>query len=102
MVTPPVEGRWREADESERPPAGGLRRPSETISMLARALGGFERTEGWMVAYLGSSGASDKRHSTPFDSGPLAPRGVQKLDRHAAAAILYSRMRPPSRSRRLT
>jgi hypothetical protein len=28
--------------------------------------------------------------------------GVQILDRHAAAAISYSWMRPPSRSRRLT
>jgi hypothetical protein len=32
----------------------------------------------------------------------LVPRGVQKPDRHAAAASSYSWMRPPSRSRRIT
>jgi hypothetical protein len=32
----------------------------------------------------------------------LGARGVRKLDLHAAAAVSYSWMRPPRRSRRLT
>jgi hypothetical protein len=43
--------------------------------------------------------------TTSYESGEMtvvspASRGVQKLDRHAAAEMLYSWIRPPSRSRR--
>jgi hypothetical protein len=68
---------------------------------------------------LGSPGAADRRLAPEFDVNErhsaavaqsraarsqiaISARGVQKLDRHAAAAMSYSWMRPPSRSRLLT